>query len=63
MKTSKLKYDIQALKLKQEYERKTLEMKQDLEHKQLVDTCTHKYDDGSSATTWNGTQGLWIRIL
>lgn len=54
--TSKLQYEIQTLKLKRDYEVKVLQMKYDMEIEQLKQQCNHKYDDGSSATTWEGMQ-------
>lgn len=56
MRTSKLKYEIDAMKLKHNYELQMNKMKQELELKQLIDTCKHVYDDNSSARTWQGMQ-------
>lgn len=50
------KHEEEMLKMKQHQEMEEMRVKQSIAKKDLLDTCTHKYDDGNSAKTTGGTQ-------
>lgn len=56
MAYSKLNHDIEVMKVNHKHEEQLLKMKQDMEINQLVSSCTHKYDDGTSSKKFAGTQ-------
>lgn len=56
MRYSKLKYDIEILELNHKHELEMLKMKHEMAKKELLKTCTHRWDDGSSASEFRGTQ-------
>lgn len=62
MKYSKLKNDLEIMKLQHKHELDLLKMKQEMTEKQLINKCTHKYDDGSSASVGKGTQWDWYSV-
>lgn len=56
MKYSKLKHEIDIMKLNHKHETDLLKMKHTMTEKELLKQCTHEYDDGSSAKRFTGTQ-------
>jgi hypothetical protein len=56
MKYSKLKNDLEMLELQHKHEIALLQMKHEQTKKELLSKCTHKYEDGTSADTYKGTQ-------
>lgn len=56
MRYSKIKNDLEILKLQHKHEIELLKMKQEMVENQLIEKCTHKYDDGNSARAERGTQ-------
>ncbi|MFQ3543471.1 hypothetical protein Q7A53_05245 [Halobacillus rhizosphaerae] len=56
MKYSKLAHDIEIMKLNHKHEAQLLEMKQNMELNELLEKCTHTFDDGTSARKSEGTQ-------
>jgi hypothetical protein len=56
MRVSKLKHDLEIMELNHKHEIEIIKMKHEMEKEQLLSQCTHKYDDGSSAYTWEGMQ-------
>lgn len=56
MKYSKLKHDLELLELTHKHEAQLLEMKHNNERKELRSKCVHKYEDGSSASSFKGNQ-------
>lgn len=53
---SKLKHELELLDLNHKHELKLLEMKQKNEKNELLNSCTHRYEDGSSASSFRGNQ-------
>lgn len=56
MKYSSLRNEIEFMDLKHKHEIQLLQMKQQQEKELLLNSCKHKYDDGTSAKTPNGVQ-------
>lgn len=56
MKYSKLKHDLELLDLNHNHDLKLLEMKQKNERAELLNSCNHIYEDGSSASSFRGNQ-------
>ena len=56
MKVSNLKYQLEIMDLNHKHEIEILKLKQEQEKKELLISCTHRYDDGSSAEVSNGVQ-------
>lgn len=56
MNYSKLKHELELLELNHKHELKLLEMKQKNEKIKLLSSCNHKYEDGSSASSFRGNQ-------
>lgn len=56
MRPSKLNHQLELLKLEQTYQLEILKAKQKQEVNELLSTCTHKYDDGTSAQVFEGMQ-------
>lgn len=59
MQYSKIQNEIELLELKHKHEKKQLEVQHTQELRALKSSCTHKYDDGTSAKTTEGTQWDW----
>jgi hypothetical protein len=56
MKYSKLKNDLEILELQHKHEISMLKMKHEQAVKELLNKCTHKYEDGTSAKVFEGVQ-------
>lgn len=56
---SELKYKIDIIKAKHKYELDKLRAEQEKELKALIDSCKHKYEDGTSARVGRGDQRDW----
>jgi len=56
MQYSKLKNEIEMLELKHKHDMQLLKMQHEQDVKELKSKCTHTYDDGTSAKTWQGVQ-------
>ena len=56
MKYSKLKHELEVLELSHKHELALLKMKQEQEKTQLLSTCTHSYENGTSARESRGMQ-------
>lgn len=56
MKYSKLKHEIELLDINHRHSLELLKVKNEQERKQLLDKCTHKFEDGTSATSSHGMQ-------
>jgi hypothetical protein len=56
MKYSKLKHDLEIMELQHKHEIQLLNMKHEQARKELLIKCTHKYEDGSSAQGFRGSQ-------
>jgi hypothetical protein len=56
LKISNLKHQLEIMELNHKHEMELLKLKQNMEKEQLINQCHHKYDDGSSAFTWEGLQ-------
>lgn len=56
MKYSKLKNDLEMLELQHKHEIALLQMKHEQSKNELLNKCTHKYEDGTSAESYKGVQ-------
>jgi hypothetical protein len=56
MKVSELKHKIELMKLNQKHAVELLNARHEEELKELLKTCKHEYDDGSSAKQTSGSQ-------
>jgi hypothetical protein len=56
MKYSKLKHDLEILELNNKHELELLKIKHEHAKNELINKCTHKYDDGVTAREFAGDQ-------
>lgn len=56
MKYSKLKHDLELLELNQKHELQILKLKHEQQRNELINSCNHSYEDGTSARETAGTQ-------
>lgn len=56
MKYSELKYKLDLMEIEHKYALDHIKMKQELAKKQLLSSCKHTWDDGSSAKDTHGNQ-------
>lgn len=56
MKYSKLKNEIEMLELQHKHEIALLQMKHEQAKSELMNKCTHKYEDGTSTRVGKGGQ-------
>lgn len=56
MKYSKLKNELELLELNHKHEAQLMQMRQKSEKSYLLNKCTHKYEDGTSTSTFKGNQ-------
>lgn len=54
MKYSKLKQEIEMLELKHKHEMEVIMLRHEMEVDELKEKCTHKYEDESSAESFEG---------
>lgn len=56
MRYSKLKNELEVLELKHKHESARLHMNHQQEISELLNSCTHTFDDGTTARVANGVQ-------